>query len=183
MSKFSKKNQKQAEEEREYITCFIKILPPVVKSWASFIKYVGIHVFPEEILPIKKTKNNKIELDDDGKFVIMETPHTIQLIELKSFQGYDQRAEQSATKFNLTFKVPIPRKSDEFYDYMMDTLVNPLLHPTDVETYEDGKEKLPLATLSWTYYEREYYVKVSLVDNSMQLPCQSRFRRMSVRDD
>jgi hypothetical protein len=183
MSKFYKKNHSKSEE-REYIMCFVRILPPIVKSWPSFIKYVGINVFPEEILPIMKNKYNKIVLDEDNEFVIKETPHTLQLIEFKSFSFIDRRTEQSATKFNVSFKVPIPRKSDQFYDYIMDELVTPLLHPTPPDDDDEEADKAPLARLSWDFRDREYYVLVALhADDSMvDLPCQARFRRLALSD-
>jgi len=183
-----KKNKKMASvtqkktEEREYITCFIKILPPMVTSKEAFIKYIGRNIFPIEILPIRLNKYGKIVMKDDGSYVIEETPDTIQFGEFKSFQF--RQGDHTKTKFTLTFKVPIPRESDIFYDYMMDNLVNPLLHPTDEgrdATDEDESEKTPIAKLSWDFHGRESYVLISLYENTSDIPPQSRFHRCSVK--
>lgn len=179
MSKTSKRTQKaaveSAAEECERIMLFSKINPPMVKSWATFIKYVAINVFPVEILPIETTRSNKIMCDDDGDFLITEHSNSLQLVELKSF--VDQRSGK--TIITITFTCPKPTSNEEYYRYMMNNVFNPLLNP-------DEDVKTPLAKLSWTFKGRENYVLLSLFNKSdehaVDLPCQDRFRSMSLRD-
>lgn len=179
MSKNSRRNQKSAAVETaveiERITLFSKINPPMVNSWETFIKYVAINVFPLEILPIEKARNNKIICDDDGDFLITENSNTLQLVDFKSF--VDQRTGKPVT--TVTFTCPKPSPEEEYHEYMMEHVFNPLLQP-------DEDVKTPLAKLSWVFKGREHYVLLSLFkkanDKTFDVPCQDRFRRMSVRD-
>lgn len=190
MSKVNK-TQKQAEvrefrevrQVRKFINCFIMNLPRTVKSWPDFMKYIGVHIFPQEILPLRVNKNGKIEMNEDGSYVIAETPHTIQLIELKSFPYNDRSSNYSGTKYNISFRVPIPRESDPFYDYMMDELITPLQTPLERDEDDYEPEKKPMARMGWEFRGRDYYVTISQSDDSDDIPCQTRFQRMSVRDD
>lgn len=183
------KNQKKEDEVREYVSCFVKILPPHVKSYEDFIKHIAINIFPMEILPIRVNKNGKIKLKDDQSTIdIIETNNTIKCIEFKSYQYKDRQTNYSNTKYCVSFRVPIPRKSDPFYDYMMTELVNPLLHPYDDDdeySSEKDDDKVPMTRITWVYRAREYYTIISLADDDDEyvIPCQNRFRNMSTQDE
>lgn len=162
-SKTASKNTKSA---RDYITCLITVLPPNVHTYADFLEVIAINCFPEEILPVRKMKDGiTIETDEDNKFVVVETSDTIKLVELKTI-----KTEKYGTKINIAIKVPVPRESDPFFEYMMSNLIDPLTK---------SAHERPLASLYWDDAStgQERYVKLSLVQTVKTIPSQDRFRR------
>ena len=141
---------------RESISCLVLILPPVVKSWDDFIYYVAINCFPGYMLPVNRDESGKIIYDDD---FIRETEDTLQLIEFKSYKG----------KYSVSFKIPYPRDTDDYYKYMMEEVVEPLMVKKD-----------KVAKLFWTHNKHEYFIQLSLVEKpkkTLMIPNQDKFVR------
>jgi hypothetical protein len=157
-------------EERsiKYITCLVKILPPNVTEWSEFIKIIGINCFPLEMLPIEVDEDGIIMTDEDDCIIISEKDTTLQVVEFKSVDT------NMGKKFNVIFKIPIPSEDEEYYDYIMENIVNPL-------KYEGNK----LAELAWTQNRKRHFIKLSLVvpptkkghPSAPTVPDQSRFRK------
>lgn len=159
-------SKSSTKSSRKYIKCLITVLPPNVLTFEDFIEVIAINCFPEEILPVKKDREtNEILTNSDGKFVIVQTPDTINLVDLKTI-----KTQQYGDKINITINVPIPRETDLFYEYMMENLINPLM-------YSD--ESRPLAELDWIDENngQRRFVKLSLVTTVKKIPPQDRFRR------
>ena len=153
----------------ESITCYVKVLPPFIKSWKDFIIHIAPNCFPEEILPITVDKKTNKFVLDKGQVVIKESESTLQFVELKTYNF------NGKIKYSIVFKIPRPNKTDSYYNYLMDNVFDPLLNP---EPTDDGK--IPMVELSWEDYKgKEFWIKLSLyhMGKQLQIPNQDRFRQ------
>ena len=105
------------EEPRKYIQCLVLHLPPGITSWSEFISNVAVECFPLDLLPVKKDEDEDYYLNADGTFQIYESENTLQLVDIR---------QSSKGKYSISFKIPYPDETDDFYEFIMSDVIEKL---------------------------------------------------------